>query len=178
MGWSLPENLRLPAGKKTYAALAAAVFAALVISGAFHAYDRYSAVKRAAVVKKGDIARFRLVEAEYHARKAVVDAALRRASAQGDVSTVAVVEMIGKRTGLGERIREIKPLEDKEALGYRESGVEVKIEGVELNELVNFLYWVENGRALLVVKEFSMKKRFDRPDELDARLRIGRVMKL
>ncbi len=159
---------------RSYAAAAAAVLVLLVLSLALLA--KYRAAARMVAVKKAELSRFSVLASEYLEKKASADMMARKTRpTEGDESAITEIERIGSRAGVKDLITSIKPLEEKQAEGYVESGFEVKIERVDLNRLVNLLYLIENNRRLLVVREFSMKSRFEDPNLLDISMKIARL---
>lgn len=158
--------------------IAAAVVLFIAVWGVYALVNRYSSVKRLAAVKKADLKTFTALSSEYISRRAAFDLKARKAFASpGERSAVAIVEEIGGRAGLKERITTLKATADEETLGYMVRSVEVKIEKVDLNGLVNLLYMIEENRLLLVINEFSVKSRFDDPKLLDVRLKLSHLSK-
>jgi hypothetical protein len=116
------------------------------------------------------------MKADYIGKKAVLDRFAQRAADSG-VSPVSAIEEIAKRTGIKERVASVKPLEEVSSPGYTDKPVEVRLEAVDLNQLVNFIYHGEAGPALMVVRELSMKSRFENPDLLDVTMKVSLVTK-
>lgn len=140
---------------------------------------RFTAVKKLSVVKKAELERFAGVAQTYLRKKGAVDAISKRAyAANGDKSTIAVLEDIARSAGAGERIVSVKPLGESERLGYTEKTFDLKLDSVDLNTLVNLVYAIENHRTLLQVREFSMKSRFEDPNLLDISIKITHLAKL
>ena len=165
-------------GKNRTAAAIAAVAVVLCLAVVYWAAGRYASVSRTASARRADFAKYRAVEEEYLKKKAFVDIKARKAYAS-DVSesTVAAMERIGARVGAKEAFTAIKPLEEKEAAGYTERGVEVRLERIDLNRLVNLLYLLENNRGLFVIREFSMKARFEDPNLMDCSMKVVHLLK-
>ncbi len=92
-------------------------------------------------------------------------------------SPVAAIEDIGRSIGIKSNINSFKPFEGKAIKGYAKNGVEVKVEGITLNQLVNLVYGIENYRDLLLIKDFMMKSRFDNPDIYDVTMQVELVSK-
>lgn len=139
-------------------------------------YSGYSSARGLALDRKADMERFAVLMAEYTGEKARIDGLSRKASAP-DASVVSVVEALAQGIGIRGRIVSLKPLGESAAAGYIQREAEVRIERVDLNQLVNFLFQAENGRYLLAIKEFSMKSRFEDPDLFDATMRLAHVTK-
>lgn len=91
---------------------------------------------------------------------------------QSGGSPVAIIGEIGASLGIKSNINSFKPFEDKALKGYIKNGIEVKVEGITLNQLVNFVYRIENYRNLLLIKDFTMKSRFDNPDIYDVTAQV------
>ncbi len=138
---------------------------------------RYSAVKGLAAAKKADAARFIALEEEYLGLKAAYDEVANRAFLSGAESTVSVIEGLAGGVGVKDRITGLKPLEETETLGYVDSKVEARLKGVDLNQLVNLLFRIENHRALLVVRAFSMKSTFEDPELYEITMTISHIVK-
>lgn len=173
----LADRLQLE-NKRVVRALSLFLAAALFAYGSFSFADRLSSVRKTASAKKEEVKRFQALQTEYLKKKAEVDAVSGRAYSDGSESVVALMNGLGRSLGIQEAVTSIKPLEEKDlAGGYRERDVEMAVEGIELNELLNLLYRIENNRALLAIREFSVKSRFDDPERLDARLRIAHIIK-
>lgn len=158
------------------AVVATAVCVAL-LALLFAMLGRHRAAARALEVKKAELGSFASLAQEYLEKKAAIDMAERRARSAIDPagSAITEIERIGERVGARELITSIKPLEERRAGGYIEKEFEVRIERIGLNGLVNLLYLIENNKRLLVVREFSMKSRFEDPDLLDVRLKVAHL---
>ncbi len=158
--------------------LAALIVFVAAVSGSLFVAGRYARIKRVAAVKAREHGEFMVLKSEFLIKKNAMDSTLRKAyvSAEGR-SAIAVVEEIGAMVGVKEHITSLKPLGETARMGFTVSGVEVRIERMDLNQLVNFLYLIENHRTLLVIKEFKLKSRFEDPDYLDVTLKLLHLTK-
>jgi general secretion pathway protein M len=157
----------------TLALLAALLL--LFISGGALFTEKWSRVKSLSVQKAEEAVQFEKLKAEYLARKGSLDRLRRKAYGKESASVVALTEEAGREAGVAGRIVSLRPLGVKRTAGYIESALEVRLERVKLNELVNFLYIIENHRSLLVVRDFRLKSRFDDPNQLDISMRVVRL---
>ncbi len=140
---------------------------------------KYSSLEKSILTKKKEVSNFAKLKEEYLREKDKFDYVERRAlSPRGMESPITILEDIGIGTGIREKIIMLKPLEEKMEKGYLERGVDVKIDGIDLNQLINFLYKIENNKALLLIKGFSMKNRFDNPNLLDVDISVAVVNKV
>ena len=170
------ENLKNLSSRHRGVIIAAAI-GIVLLAIFFSMLSRYRATGRLLAVKKAELHSFGSLAGEYLEKKAAIDMAARKARSASDPagSAITEIERIGERVGASGLITSIKPLEERQAGGYIEKELEVRIEKIELNRLVNLLYLIENNKRLLVVREFSMKSRFENPDLLDIRLRISHL---
>ncbi len=139
---------------------------------------KYRGLEKSILAKKKEMLIFVRLKGEYLREKDKFDYVERRAlSPRGMESPITILEGIGIRTGIKEKIIMLKPLEEKVEKGYLERGVNVKIDGMSINQLINFLYKIENNKALLLIKGFSMKSRFDNPNLLDVDINVALISK-
>ena len=140
---------------------------------------KYRGLEKSILTKKKEMLNFVQLKEEYLRGKDKFDYAERRAlSPRGMESPITILEEIGIRAGIKEKIIMLKPLEEEMEKGYLERGVNVKIDGIDLNQLINFLYIIENNKALLLINGFSMKSRFDNPNLLDVDISLAVINKV
>lgn len=157
---------------KGAAALCGAVIFIIATNGAI------GRVEKRAQAKKAALKTFYSKKDEYIKERAEVAPLEKKLLLpQSGESPVAVIEEIGVSTGIKSNINSFKPFEDKALKGYLKNGVEVKVEGITLNQLVNLVYRMENYRNLLLIKDFMMKSRFDNPDIYDITMQVVLVSK-
>ncbi len=150
----------------------------VILWGGFSASSRYTAMKRTVSVKQGELSTFNKLAEGYIKKEARLSALEKRiTSATASKSVVAVMEGIAKEIGVKSQVASLLPLKEEIRRGYLERGAEVKIEGIDLNRLINLLYALEHHRSLLLIKEFSLESRFDNRELLDVRLKIVQVSK-
>ena len=140
---------------------------------------KYRGLEKSILAKKKEMLNFVQLKEEYLREKDKFDYAERRAlSPRGMESPIIILEEIGIRAGIKEKIIMLKPLEEEMEKGYLERGVNVKIDGIDLNQLINFLYIIKNNKALLLINGFSMKSRFDNPNLLDVDISLAVINKV
>ncbi len=159
--------------RNAYTLIALFIVPVFILIAGYTAAGRYSSVRRAVAAKKAGLERFSRIEQEYAVKKARLDLLSRKAPLASGDSVISVLEETAKGIGINGKVTSLKPLAEKQASGYVEKEAEIKMEGVDLNQLVNFLYRIEANKYLLVTNEFSAKSRFDDPELLDIRLRVS-----
>lgn len=75
--------------------------------------------------------------------------------------------------GLKGRMKSLKSLGSTELAGGIEETAEISIEKLNMNELVNLFYNIENAPMSISVKKTSMKKSFEKPELLDLTITIS-----
>ena len=84
----------------------------------------------------------------------------------------AIVEDVCVAVGINKSITSVKSAEADPVKGYNVSGAEFHIDGITLNQAVNLLYRIENHPNMLMVRELSIRSRFNDPNILDLTLRV------
>ena len=76
--------------------------------------------------------------------------------------------------GVKGKMKSIRGIVGREIKGQiNEETAEVQMEKVNMNELVNILYKLENTPLLLSIQKLALKKSFDKPDLLDVTMTIS-----
>ena len=154
-----------------------AVVALLAVCVFLYATYRAAASKEKMVeAKKAELASFDKMKARYLSDFSEISPLEKKLKApQPGQSVGSMVEEMASGIGIKKNIASFKPLEAKAEKGYEQSGVEVKVEGVTLNQFLNLMYRMENHGSLLLVREFFMKSRFDNPELFDVNLHVELV---
>src|SRR5574341_388981 len=92
------------------------------------------------------------------------------ASGRGQFSLLPFLEEAAAGARVRDRIAAMRPQSNPPVQGYRETAVEVRLEGVLLQEILDLLVKLEDSPYLLQVKRVQMKPRFDSPHLLEATL--------
>ena len=71
-----------------------------------------------------------------------------------------------------ERITGMQPQVQTLAQGYQETAVDVRLEGVQLPELLALLVAIDQAPHVLQVRRLQVRPKFDNPVNLDATLRV------
>ena len=136
--------------------------------GVFQWYqDRMTTLDR--LVREKTEARATLVQLrqEYMGLKGEIAKLEKQISRQGSFSLLSVLESMAGKLGMRSNIAHMRPQPDTEIKGYREVGVEVKLQNVTLEQAVRMLCSIENAPHLVRVKRLRMKTRFADPQFLD-----------
>lgn len=75
-------------------------------------------------------------------------------------------------TEVKDHIKYMKPSDLQSTGPYKETMVEIKLEGITLNQLVGYLYRVELSGDIIVIKRISIKENKRQSGRLDAVLQV------
>lgn len=77
-------------------------------------------------------------------------------------SVVSALEQMLNSMGLKAKV--IKPLEKKQAKEFTEEDAEIEIENIDLNNIINLLYKIENSPVPMKIKTANIKTAFENPN--------------
>ncbi|MEK7308645.1 MAG: hypothetical protein AAB089_06215, partial [Nitrospirota bacterium] len=65
---------------------------------------------------------------------------------------------------MGLKAKVIKPLEKKQVREFTEEDAEIEIENIDLNNIINLLYKIENSPVPMKIKTANIKTSFENPN--------------
>ncbi len=154
--------------------------AVLIAVGLFIAvtYNITNKKEKLVSLKKEELASFYNLRKEYLKELAsIAHLEKKLLLPQVDRSTGAIIEEIGTQIGIKGKMTSFKPTEETIEKGYNQRGVEIKLEGLTLNQLINFLYRINKYKNLLLIKDFAMKTHFENPGLFDITIQITLITK-
>ncbi len=114
---------------------------------------------------------------EYESLKMRIDFLERRLSSGMSSSLIEEADRIINSKGLKERLRSIKPVSRKDAMGMVIEEGEVNLERLRMNEFLNLVYQFSEGGSPLRIKKISVKRVFDNMELLDVSILVSSVIK-
>jgi general secretion pathway protein M len=133
--------------------------------------ERMAILDRLIPQKQRELEQLNRLREEYGRLKGQVDADVRSLGTGFSLSTFVektVLERVGKP-----RLAGIKPQPELPFENYQEVAVEVRLEQVQLGQIVSFLSGLEQAPQRLRVKRLEIKSRFNEPDLLDAAITVA-----
>lgn len=112
---------------------------------------------------------------EYLQLKGSVGAVEGRQSLTKVAGVVQGVEEIFKSIGLSQKVKSVKSAGARDQRFGTEEEAEVVVEKVNMNELVNILYKLENAPMALTLKKTTMRTTFENPALLNLTLTVGLI---
>jgi type II secretory pathway component PulM len=134
--------------------LVALLFYLIVISPAL---SRQELLAKSIVKRKQDLVKISEIKGRWETfqkdRKDVQEAIRSR----GSFTLLSYLESVTRQIGIDQRIQYIKPVTFPEGEGkLRPEGIEISLDGVNMGQLVDFLYRVEYSGKLLHVKRIKI----------------------
>ena len=120
-----------------------------------------------------DLQELYTLQREYQGQKRVLDNINEQLRRQKDVAIFSRLEELAGDTGIRSKILYMKPTVSTPSEAYEEESVEIKMEGVTLEQLIRYLYQVENSPQFLKIKRLYIKPRFDNRQLLTAIFRVS-----
>ncbi len=128
---------------------------------------------RQIVTARRQLAELRTMQQEYQRQKTVVDSINSQLKRQQNFAIFSRLEEFAGQTGIRNKILYMKPTVSTPSEVYNEESVEIKMEGVTLEQLVRYLHQIENSPQLLKIKRLEIKPRFDNRQILTATFRVS-----
>jgi type II secretory pathway component PulM len=121
--------------------------------------------KRAAIPKKEhDLAEMRVLKDQYIDMQQRLQQLQAAAAKRGPLLTE--IETITRRANLSSKIVSLKPQAGAQSATFKESVVEVRLDGITLYDIVNYVNQLE--KATLRIRKLYFKPRFDNPKLLNS----------
>lgn len=113
------------------------------------------------------------LSAEYGAKRArLATAETRMPGADAGFSLLAFIEDAANTAHIRERIAGMQPQVQALTQGYQETAVDLRLDGVQLPELMALLLALEQAPYDLHVRHLQVRPKFDNPVNLDATVRV------
>lgn len=129
-------------------------------------------------LKRQELAAFNDRKKEYLREKAGIEAMERKLFVpHAGKSSDVIIQEIFRRINIEDKVASFKPFREEMEKDYAKHGIEIKVNKVNLNQLVNLIYNIENHKNLLLIKNISMDGRFDNPALFDVTLQVILLVK-
>jgi general secretion pathway protein M len=134
---------------------------------------RLDRLERQAVRKQKDIHELALVAQDYTTKRdRLVQVESRMPAPDSQFSLLTFMEEVATAARVRERITAMQPQVQALAQGYQETAVDLRLEGVQLPELLALLVAIDQAPYDLQVRHLQIRPKFDNPANLDATVRV------
>ena len=98
-----------------------------------------------------------------------------RAAESKNRNFVSEMEKTATEFGLSKNLKKVNFITHREDARFRGDDYELKIEGVDINTAVNFIYRISNAGVLVKVKKCSIAVSFENPSLLNISLLVSHI---
>jgi len=116
-----------------------------------------------------------LLKTDYLALKAKVGAVEGRKTITDIEGIVQAVDTVFGSLGLNEKVKSVKTTGSREGKYGIEEEAEVQVEKVDMNEMVNIFYKLENAPMVLSIKKTAIKTSFEDPTLLNITMTLSLI---
>mgnify|MGYP001612899774 FL=1 len=128
---------------------------------------------RQAAKKQRESGELAALGGDYAGKRArLAHAETRMPATDGGFSLLAFIEEAANTVHIRERIAGMQPQVQALAQGYQETAVDLRLEGVQLPDLMALLLAIEQAPYELQVRHLQVRPKFDNPVNLDATVRV------
>jgi general secretion pathway protein M len=164
-------------GRERLMLIGGGVVVALVLFyrfGLSPAIERLRMLDRLVVMKEREVHEMKGVSETYLTRKRLMEDVNRSLSQRGqDFAIFSFLEDLANKIGIKTNIMYMKPAMTTPGELFRESSVEMRLEGIALQQLTRYLYDIERAPQLLRVRRMHIKPRTANPDLLDVTFQVS-----
>jgi hypothetical protein len=112
---------------------------------------------------------------EFISLKTALNAAEARKTTGKSAGIVQTVDELFSSMGLSQKVKSVKSTEARDRKYAVEEEAEVEIEKVNMNEMTNIFYRIENGPFLLSIRKSDIKKNFENPALLNITMTVDLI---
>ena len=137
-------------------------------------FKHSSELDRQIVTARRQLAELRTMQQEYQRQKSVVDNINSQLKRQQNFAIVSRLEELARQTGIQpNKILSMRQAPSTPNEMYNEESIEVKMDGVTLEQLVRYLYQIEHSPQLLKIKRLDIKPHLDNRQLLNTVFRVS-----
>ncbi len=157
--------------------LIAAVMLILLLGGGWiytSHQQRLERLDRQIIAAQNDLAQLSGSLQEYLALEQQLQKLKPEGSAAAQRNLISTVEDATQQISARSQLIYVRPQPDKTREGLTEEGVEIKLEKLQLHQLVELLYQFDRSEQILKVAQLRVRTRFDNPELLDTSITLSR----
>jgi general secretion pathway protein M len=164
-------------GREKLLVIAGGVAVALLLFyrlGLSPALERLHTLDRLVANKERDLHQIRTLRETYLAQKTLMEDVDRTLAQRGqDFAIFSFLEDLASKAGFKDNIIYMKPALTTPGELFRESSVEMRLEGITLQQLTRYLYDIEQAPQFLRVRRLQIKPRSANADLLDVTFQVS-----
>jgi general secretion pathway protein M len=123
--------------------------------------------------KEKELAEMRTLQADYRQIVGQSERAQKALERRGKGFTIfSFLESLAEQTNVKQNIKHMKPSTVSLSDRYSESSVELRLEKINLEQLIRYIYRIEHGEKLTRIKRMHIRPQYTNPSLLDATLLV------
>jgi general secretion pathway protein M len=151
-----------------------AVLLALLFTMVIDPMLAYSArLDRQIITAQRELQELHTLRQDYQRQKSVLDRINAQLKRQKNFSIFSRLEELAKQTDTRNKILYIKPTVSSPSDAYEEESVEIKMEDVTLEQLIQYLFQIENSPQFMKIKRLYLKPHLDNRQLLSVIFRVS-----
>jgi general secretion pathway protein M len=128
---------------------------------------------RQIVTAQRELQELQTLQRTYQRHKSILDRINTQLKRQQNFALFSRLEELAGQAGIKNKILSMRPTPRPPSDAYDEEQVEIKMEGVTLEQLIQYLYQVENSPQFMKIKSLYIKPRLDNRQILSATFRVS-----
>ena len=128
---------------------------------------------RQIVTAQRELQELQTLQRTYQRQKSVLDRINAQLKRQQNFALLSRLEELAGQAGIRNKILYMKPAAGTPSDAYDEEAVEIKMEGVTLEQLIQYLYQVENSPQFMKIKRLHIKPRLENRQILSATFKVS-----
>jgi hypothetical protein len=146
----------------------------LITFGFAPALDRMEMLDRLSIQKKIELKEIVQLKEEYLSQKKVIDGINNELSKKSKGFAIfSFLEETANNLGIKGNIISMKPSNAIIGDLYNESSIEIRVVGITLKQLTEYLYKIESTDQVLKIKRLMIKPRIENPKILDVTFKVS-----
>ncbi|HDZ90658.1 MAG TPA: hypothetical protein ENH37_08270 [Deltaproteobacteria bacterium] len=139
----------------------------------FPFFDRREAIKRGITAKRAALGEMMALGSQYESlRRGAEGTGTYLRNRKKGFTLFSFLERAAGRAGVKDHIKYMKPSASRGDGRFKEAMVEMKLDGVSLGQIVNYLYLIESPQNVVGVKRISIRNSKSAPGYLDAVVQV------
>lgn len=123
---------------------------------------------------QNELAQVRVALQEYHDLEVQLHKLKPQGATAPQRNLISTVEDATEQISARSQLIYVRPQPDKSREDVVEEGVEIKLEKLQLHQLVELLYQFDQSGQMLKVAQLRVRTRFDNPEQLDTSITLSR----
>jgi hypothetical protein len=151
------------------------IVAGLILISAVLLFNRSISLQKEGTALKAQKEEFLMLRGEFLELRKKIDVVEAKKSLSRAEGIVQAIDELLKPSGLNRKVKSVKPTGTRVKKHVEEEEAVIEFDKMDMNEMINILYKIENAPMILLIKKTTLKTSFQNPDLIDMSIRIAFV---